>query len=103
MTRTDAAMTTTFSRNRTTWALVAIAAAVLGLGLWSVEGPAQAADDAKEKGKRPPEGPVPVTTAVVKSQDMPIFRTGIGSVTPTMTVTVKTRDRKSTRLNSSHW
>jgi multidrug efflux system membrane fusion protein len=91
MTRTDAAMTTTFSPNRTTWALVAVAAAVLGLGLWSVEGPAQAADDAKEKGKRPPEGPVAVTTAVVKSQDMPIFRTGIGSVTPTMTVTVKTR------------
>ena len=84
-------MTTTFSRNRTTWALVAIAAAVLGLGLWSIEGPAQAADDAKDKGKRPPEGPVAVTTALVKAQDMPIFRTGIGSVTPAMTVTVKTR------------
>ncbi len=92
MTRTDpAAMTTTFSRNRTTWALVAIAAAVLGVGLWSVERPAQAADDAKDKSRRPADPPVAVTTALVKVQDMPIFRTGIGSVTPTMSVTVKTR------------
>ncbi|MDP9123219.1 MAG: efflux RND transporter periplasmic adaptor subunit, partial [Pseudomonadota bacterium] len=51
--------------------------------------PAQAADDAK--GKRPTEGPVGVVTAVVKSQDMPIFRAGIGSVTPTFSVTVKAR------------
>jgi len=84
-------MTTTFSRNRTTWALVAVAIAVLGLGLWSVERPANAADDTKDKGKRPPEAPVAVTTTLVKAQDMPIFRAGIGSVTPTMTVTVKTR------------
>ena len=90
------AMTTTFTRNRTTWALVAVAVAVLGLGLWSVERPVQAqgsADESKDKGKgkRPPEAPVAVTTALVKAQDMPIFRAGIGSVTPTMTVTVKTR------------
>jgi membrane fusion protein, multidrug efflux system len=84
-------MTTTFSRHRTTWALVAIAAAVLGLGLWSVERPALAADDAQDKSKRPAEPAVAVTTALVKAQDMPIFRTGIGSVTPTMTVTVKAR------------
>lgn len=85
------AMNTTFTRNRTTWALVAIAVAVLGFGLWSVDRPAQAADDAKDKGKRPPEGPVAVTTVLVKAQDMPIFRAGIGSVTPAMSVTVKTR------------
>ena len=82
-------MTTTFSRNRTSWALAAIAVAVLAVGLWSIERPAQAADDAK--GKRPPEGPVAVTTAMVKAQDMPVYRSGIGSVTPTQTVTVKAR------------
>ena len=92
MTRTDpAAMTTTFSRNRTTWALAAIAVAVLGFGLWTVVRPAQAADDDKDKAKRPADPPVAVITALVKAQDMPIFRIGIGTVTPTQTVTVKAR------------
>ncbi len=90
MTRPDA-MTTTFSRHRTSWALAAVAAAVLGFGLWSVYRPAQAADDAKDKNKRAPEGPVAVTTTLVKTQDMPILRSGIGSVTPTFSVTVKAR------------
>jgi multidrug efflux system membrane fusion protein len=89
MTRTDSAMNTTFTRHRTTWALVAVAAAVLGLGLWSIERPAQAADESK--GKRPPDAPVAVTTTIVKPQDMPIFRAGIGSVVPAFTVTVKAR------------
>ncbi len=89
MTRSDPAMTTTFIRHRTTWTLVAVAATVLGIGLWSVERPAQAAEDSK--GKRPPEGPVAVTTVLVKAQDMPIYRAGIGSVTPTFTVVVKAR------------
>ena len=89
MTRT--AMTTTFSRHRTTWALVAIAAAVLGFGLWSVERPANAADESKDKNKRPAEGPVAVVSTLVKVQDMPIYRSGIGTVAPTYSVTVKAR------------
>ncbi len=89
MTRTHAAMTSTFTPNRTTWALAAVAVAVLAFGLWSVVHPALAADDAK--GKRPPEGPVAVTSTLVKAQDMPIFRTGIGTVAPTFSVTVKAR------------
>lgn len=89
MTRTDAAMTTTFSRHSTTWALAAIAIAVLGFGLWSVERPAQAADD-KDK-KKAAEPPVVIKSVLVKAQDMPIFRTGIGTVTPTFSVTVKAR------------
>ncbi|HEY9023902.1 MAG TPA: efflux RND transporter periplasmic adaptor subunit [Burkholderiaceae bacterium] len=84
-------MSTNFPRNRTTWALVAIAAAVLALGLWSIERPANAADDAKGKGRRAGDGPVAVTTALVKLQDVPIYRTGIGTVTPTYSVTVKAR------------
>lgn len=89
--RNDPTMTTTFSRHRTTWALVAIALAILGLGLWSVERPAGAADGSSYKSKHPAEGPVAVTTALVKAQDMPIYRAGIGTVTPTFSVTVKAR------------
>ncbi len=89
MTRT--AMTTIFSRPRTTWTLVAVAAAVLALGLWSVERPANAADDAKDKNKRPAEGPVGIVSAKAKVQDMPIYRVGVGTVTPTYSVTVKAR------------
>jgi len=87
MNRTDA-MNKISSKNRTTWALVAVAAAVIGLGLWSVERPAHAADDAK---KKQGAAPVIISVAPVKVQDMPIFRTGIGTVTPTFSVTVKTR------------
>jgi multidrug efflux system membrane fusion protein len=83
-------MSTHFSRHRTTWALVAIALAVLAFGMWSVERPANAAEEGKGKGKRD-EGPVAVTTALVKQQDVPIYRTGIGTVTPTYSVTVKAR------------
>jgi len=89
MNRTDA-MTTTFSMNRTSWALAAIAVAVLGIGLWSVERPANAADDSKDKKKQGPAA-VTITVAPVKVQDMPIFRIGIGTVTPTFSVTIKTR------------
>jgi membrane fusion protein, multidrug efflux system len=91
MTRTDTAMPTTFSRHRTTWALVALAVAVLGIGLWSVGRPANAADDATGKNKRPADGPVGVVTVVAKAQDVPIFRAGIGTVTPNQSVTVKAR------------
>ncbi len=88
MTRTDVAMNTTFARHRTTWSLVAIAVAVLGVA-WSIERPANAAD--KDKNKKQGPAVVSVTLAPVKVQDMPIFRTGIGTVTPTYSVTVKTR------------
>jgi multidrug efflux system membrane fusion protein len=89
MNRTDSAMPTTFTRHRTTWSLVAIAAAVLVFGVWSVERPANAADDSKKKQQGP--AAVTVTVVPVKVQDMPIFRTGIGTVQPTYSVTVKTR------------
>ena len=83
-------MTTTFSRHRTTWALAAIAAAVLGVGLWSVLRPANAAE-AKDKNRRGEDGPVGVVTALAKAQDVPIYRAGIGTVTPNQSVTVKAR------------
>ncbi|MFL6700073.1 MAG: efflux RND transporter periplasmic adaptor subunit [Vitreoscilla sp.] len=84
-------MSTLFSRNRTTCALAAIAIAVLAVGLWSVERPANAADDSKDKNKRAADGPVGVVTAVATARDVPIFRAGIGTVAPNFSVTVKAR------------
>jgi multidrug efflux system membrane fusion protein len=87
MTRADD-MTTTFQRHRTSWAIAAIVVLGTGVALWTLHDPARAADS---KDKRPAEGPVQVTTALVKAQDMPIYRSGIGTVTPTFSVTVKAR------------
>ena len=84
-------MTTTFSRHRTTWALAAVALAALGVGLWSVDRPARAADDATDKSRRPAEPPVGVVTVLAKTQDVPVFRSGIGTVSPNYSVTVKAR------------
>jgi multidrug efflux system membrane fusion protein len=88
MTRTDAAMKKTFSRSPTTWALAAMAIAMAGIGLWAVDRPANAADS---KDKRPADGPVGVVTVLAKAQDVPIYRAGIGTVTPNASVTVKAR------------
>ena len=55
---------------------------------WGLDHTAQAADP------KPADRPAPAvvaTVAKVKQQDMPIFRSGIGTVTPTQTVTVKAR------------
>jgi multidrug efflux system membrane fusion protein len=84
-------MTTSFQRHRLSWAVATLA--VVGAGLWFWSGhAAQAADaDGGKKGKRPAEGPVQVTTVPVRQQDMPVYRSGIGSVAPMFSVTVKAR------------
>ena len=92
MNRTDAAMTPHFSRHRTTWALAALAvAAAAAAGLWPVVRPAQAAGSAKGQRARGAEGPVGVVTVLARTQDVPVYRAGIGTVTPNFSVTVKAR------------
>ena len=76
------AMTTTFSRHRTTWALVAIAVAVLGRGPLVRRAPGPGRRRRQGQAKRPADGPVGVVTALAKAQDVPIFRSGIGTVAP---------------------
>jgi multidrug efflux system membrane fusion protein len=84
-------MTTSFQRHRLSWAVATLAVVGAGLWLWSGHA-AQAADaDGGKKGKRPAEGPVQVTTVPVRQQDMPVYRSGIGSVAPMFSVTVKAR------------
>ena len=78
----------TLLARRGAWALAAIAAALSAFALWAVEHPAHAAEEARARHE---QGPVAVTTALVRQQDMPIYRSGIGTVTPTYSVTVKAR------------
>ena len=81
-------MNTSFLRQRSTWiALLTLVTAALAC-VWAMNRPARAADK-----QAAPGGPAPVqaTTALVKQQDVPIYRAGIGTVTPTQTVTVKAR------------
>jgi multidrug efflux system membrane fusion protein len=81
-------MTTTLSRHPTPWLVAAAVIACAGIGIWITSRDAHAAD---APAKKPADTAVQVTTAPVKTQDMPIYRTGIGTVTPTFSVTVKAR------------
>ena len=77
--------------SRARWAIASAATLVVAAaGLWALShDSAQAADkDAKRKAD---DAPVQVVTAPVKAQDMPILRTGLGTVAATYSVTVKAR------------
>ena len=91
-------MNTIILNNRSRWAIAAaMALVVAGGALWFTSHDARAADSGESKdgkgkdGKKKADPPVVIKTAVVKAQDMPIFRVGIGTVIPTFTVTVKAR------------
>jgi multidrug efflux system membrane fusion protein len=75
-------------RRPTTWigGIAAIAAA--WAVLWALDHNASAADTKPVPAGAPP---VQATTAAVVQRDMPIYRSGIGNVTPAATVTVKAR------------
>ena len=78
----------TFRSHRMWWVVAGIALLlILAWAFHATTGSARAAE--KPKTATPP--PVQVTTAVAQSQDVPIYRTGIGTVTATASVTVKTR------------
>lgn len=80
---------TSIPQNRIT-RVAAAAAALVALALvvrWM-----SVSADAQEK--RPAKGanaPIVVTTALVQTQDVPVYRGGVGTVSPWATVTVKTR------------
>jgi multidrug efflux system membrane fusion protein len=79
------------SDSRARWALAGAALLAIAVAAaWAVSHDARAADK-KDKGKDKPEPPVQVVTAPVKAQDMPILRSGIGTVAATFSVTVKAR------------
>jgi multidrug efflux system membrane fusion protein len=86
-------MNTLSSDSRARWAIASAAALVVAAaGLWALShNTAQAADKGKDAKKKADDAPVQVVTAAVRTQDMPILRTGLGTVAATYSVTVKAR------------
>jgi membrane fusion protein, multidrug efflux system len=72
-------------RRRILWT---VAAAALGIGLWAVL-QARSAGRASAAERRP--APIPVSAVVAESGSINVYLTGLGSVTPLATITVKTR------------
>jgi multidrug efflux system membrane fusion protein len=80
------------SDSRARWAIASAAALVVAAaGLWALSHGAASAADGKDGRRKADDAPVLVVTAPVRTQDMPILRTGLGTVAATYSVTVKAR------------
>jgi multidrug efflux system membrane fusion protein len=75
---------------RSRWAIALAAAALAGAVTWGALHDASAAEK-KPAARRGDDGPVAVTTAPVMRRDVPVVRTGIGTVTAAQSVTVRSR------------
>jgi len=75
------------SSARKYWWLSAVCLVIFGLYFFVI----RPQSDANSKKAVPAMPPVPVTAAAVKKKDLGVYITGIGSVVPLNTVTVKTR------------
>ncbi|HEX4508529.1 MAG TPA: efflux RND transporter periplasmic adaptor subunit [Burkholderiaceae bacterium] len=84
-------MTSPFQDSRARWGILAGGLFAAALAGWLALRPVHAADDAKKPGAKRPDAPVQVTTAAARTQDVSIYRTGIGTVTAAQSVTVRTR------------
>jgi len=68
------------------WVLLVLA--IIGVGVWYYPKPE---NQPKTAGRNQFGGPTPVGVATVQKGDMPVTLTGLGTVTPLATVTVKTQ------------
>ncbi|PUA16663.1 efflux RND transporter periplasmic adaptor subunit [Glaciimonas sp. PCH181] len=78
-------MSTPFFRRRSTHIIGAVLLLVIAAGIWSERHKANTAAPVEEN------PPVEATTALVKQQDVPIYLTGVGTVTANASVIVRTR------------
>jgi multidrug efflux system membrane fusion protein len=80
--------TPTRRTSRRVWVVCVILAALAGIGAYvAVKGPGRAQSAAPPAGARP----VPVVVSPARSGDLSVYLSGIGSVTPLSTVTVRSR------------
>ncbi|AOB32599.1 RND transporter [Bordetella sp. H567] len=79
-------MADALSRRRAGFAAAAVALVAIGAALWGTTRKAESAD-----APAPKTPPVIVTATRVEPQDVPIYLTGVGTVTANQSVTVKTR------------
>ena len=76
-------------RSRLRWLFwVLLVLAIIGVGVWYYPKPE---NQPKTAGRNQFGGPTPVGVATVQKGDMPVTLTGLGTVTPLATVTVKTQ------------
>jgi multidrug efflux system membrane fusion protein len=74
------------------WVLLVVGLALVGVGIFFMRGRAKAASTtAAASASASADRPIPVLLAPVERKDVPIYREGLGSVTPLYTVTVKTQ------------
>jgi multidrug efflux system membrane fusion protein len=84
------------SRSGRLWVIVIVLACLVGVGAWIAHGRQTKAQLAKAPrsgapGAGQPARPVPVVVTPVKTGDLNVYLTALGSVTPLNTVTVKSR------------
>jgi multidrug efflux system membrane fusion protein len=86
------AVTQTRSRSRSPWIWLAVVVLIgAGYGIWRYErAPAGASSATGRKGGAGPAA-IPVVAATARKGDIDVYYTGLGSVTPILTETVKSR------------
>ena len=76
---------------RKRWPLAVVGLALLASVGWIVAGRGRTAQGGKAGGKIGGAPPVPVAVAIAERRDLPVYLTGLGTITASNTVTIKSR------------